>query len=118
MLRFFGKNPRRKFVRQVPNRAVSHVITKEEPKKEEVNYDNIEHINKTTIVEELKIDENKETKTEKEMADERLEKIEKIIGAKAPKRKVKRVKKETGLIERTEGSAILLTEDNKMVLND
>ena len=45
-------------------------------------------------------------------------KIENIIGSKAPKRKVKVEKKDKGLIERTENSTILLTEDNKMVLND
>ena len=52
------------------------------------------------------------------MADERLEKIEQIMGSKAPKRTVKREKKDKGLIERTENSTILLTEDNKMLLND
>ena len=52
------------------------------------------------------------------MADERIEKIEAIMGVKAPKRKVKVEKKDKGLIERTENSTILLTEDNKMVLND
>ena len=64
------------------------------------------------------VTENKGHKTEKEMADERIEKIESIMGTKAPKRKVKVEKKDKGLIERTENSTILLTEDNKMVLND
>ena len=45
-------------------------------------------------------------------------KIESIIGTKAPKRRVKVEKKDKGLIERTENSTILLTEDNKMVLTD
>ena len=52
------------------------------------------------------------------MADERIEKIESIMGTKAPKRKVKVEKKDKGLLERTDDSTILLTEDNKMVLND
>lgn len=99
MAKFFGKNPHKKYVRQFPNSIVKHVI---QPK-----VDNIETN-----------EENKEIKTDKEMADERLEKIESIIGTKAPKRKVKIEKKDKGLIERTENSTILLTEDNKMVLND
>ncbi len=99
MVRFLGKNPSKKYVRQLPNRKVLHVITK--PEKSE-----------------KKVEENKEIKTDKDMADERLEKIEQIMGEKAPKRKVKREKKEKGLFERTENSTILLTEDNKMVLTD
>lgn len=96
-VRFMGKNPHRKVVRQIPNRKFSHrVIVKNEEK----------------------LEENKELKTDKEMADDRLEKIEQIMGTKAPKRTVKREKRDKGLIERTENSTILLTEDNKMVLND
>ena len=92
-VRFMGKNPQRRIVRQIPNKKISHRIE--------------------TIKE-----ENNELKTDKEMADNRLEKIEEIMGTKAPKRTVKREKKERGLIERTENSTILLTEDNKMVLTD
>ena len=48
---------------------------------------------------------------------------EKIAYAKSvlsdtPELKVKKVKKEKGLIERTENSKIILTEDNKELLND
>ena len=99
MAKFFGKNPHKKYVRQFPNSIVKHVIQPKVDKKE-TN------------------EENKEIKKDKEMADERLEKIENSIGSKAPKRKVKVEKKDKGLIERTENSTILLTEDNKMVLND
>lgn len=99
MAKFFGKNPHKKYVRQFPNSIVKHIIQPKVDKKETV-------------------EENKEIKKDKEMADERLEKIENIIGSKAPKRKVKVEKKDKGLIERTENSTILLTEDNKMVLND
>ena len=102
MVRFLGKNPQRKLVREVPANRVSHIIEKPERIKK--------------ITEENK--ENKEVKNEKDMADDRLEKIEQIMGTKAPKRKVKREKRDKGLIERTENSTILLTEDNKMVLTD
>ena len=99
MAKFFGKNPHKKYVRQFSNSIVKHIIQPKVDKKET-------------------IEENKEIKKDKEMADERLEKIENIIGSKAPKRKVNVEKKDKGLIERTENSTILLTEDNKMVLND
>ena len=97
-IKFMGKNPHRKFVRQFPNRLIRRTINVAENKE--------------------KLDENKEVKTEEDMADERIEKIESIMGTKAPKRKVKVEKKDKGLLERTDDSTILLTEDNKMVLND
>jgi len=101
--RFFGKNPYKKYVRQIPNRKIKHVVANFEKKEEKATE---------------KKQENKEIKEDTNMADERLEKIEQIVGTKAPKRKVKVEKKDKGLIERTENSTILLTEDNKMLLND
>lgn len=111
MAKFFGKNPHKKYVRQFPNSIVKHIIQPKVDKKETIEEDKV-------IEEDKEVKENKELKKDKKMADERLEKIEKIIGSKAPKRKVKVEKKDKGLIERTENSTILLTEDNKMVLND
>ena len=96
-IKFMGKNPHRKVVRQIPNKKSS---------------------NRINMFNEQKAEENKIKKSDKDMADERLEKIEHIMGSKAPKRTVKREKKDKGLIERTENSTILLTEDNKMLLND
>lgn len=110
MAKFFGKNPHKKYVRQFPNSIVKHIIQPKVDKKETIEEN--KEVKKETV------EENKEVKKDKKMADERLEKIEKIIGRKAPKRKVKVEKKDKGLIERTENSTILLTEDNKMVLND
>lgn len=62
--------------------------------------------------------ENNDNKDVVDMKDERLTKVEALVNAQAPKRKVKVEKKDKGLIERTENSTILLTEDNKMMLND
>lgn len=98
MVKFLGKYPREKYVRIISNKNASHTV---------------QHTDNND-----KIEENNNSKIEKDMADERLEKIEQIIGTKAPKRKVKYEKKDKGLIERTESSTILLTEDNKMLLND
>ena len=94
--RIIGKNIITKHIRQFSQ-------------KKDNNADN------TAIVKEEKtVKENKEKK-EKDMADERLKKIEAIV---APKRKVKVEKKDKGLFERTENSVTVLTEDNKMLLND
>ena len=62
--------------------------------------------------------ENKKVNEETKMNN--VEQLKSIIGddAKLPKRKVKFEKKDKGLIERTEDSTILITEDNKMMLND
>jgi hypothetical protein len=96
-VKFMGKNPHKKYVRPIPNGR----LRKAEP-----------------VMEQPVVKENKSKNEDEKMADERLEKIEKIMNTKAPKRKVKVEKKEKGLIERTESSTILITEDNKMMLND
>lgn len=48
--------------------------------------------------------------------DEKIMAVESVLND-VP-RTVKRVKKDKGLIERTESSKIILTEDNKQLLND
>ena len=62
---------------------------------------------------------NKKTNKKNDMADPKLKEVEELLDkAGVPERKVKIEKKDKGLFERTENSTILLTEDNKMVLND
>ena len=67
-----------------------------------------------------KVAEATENNKSKEAEMENLAKIKQIIGkeTKVPKRKVKVEKKDKGLIERTDESTIILTEDNKMMLVD
>lgn len=61
---------------------------------------------------------NKKKKTQKTMdKDEKIQAAEEIINA-MKQQEVKVVKKDKGLIERTESSKIILTEDNRQVLND
>lgn len=56
------------------------------------------------------------SKMENDMnTNEKATKIENIL---QPTNNVKRVKRDKGLIERTESSKIVLTEDNKQLLND
>lgn len=60
---------------------------------------------------------NNKEKTEQNM-DERVNKAEEIMNNMKAANHVKVVKKDKGLIERTESSKIVLTEDNRQVLND
>lgn len=101
--RFFGKKPSKKYVRPLRNSTVPHKVNVEPLKTDE---------NKVNEV------ENNEINNTDDMNDERLAKVEALVGVKAPKRKVKIEKKDKGLIERTENSTIVLTEENKMMLND
>lgn len=60
---------------------------------------------------------NKEEKIEEAM-DERINRAEEIMNNMKAANHVKVVKKDKGLIERTESSKIVLTEDNRQVLSD
>ena len=53
-----------------------------------------------------------------EAMDEKINKAEEIMNNMKAANHVKVVKKDKGLIERTESSKIVLTEDNRQVLND
>lgn len=61
--------------------------------------------------------ENKKIKKKDMLTEQQIELAEKQAETIA-NGEVKRVKKERGLIERTESSKIILTEDNRQVLND
>lgn len=109
MARFINKTPSKKYIRPVRYGAMNHTVTnvvKKDDKKEEKK-----------AVEETKVNN---IENSSEMNDKNLEKVKALVGGEVevPKRRVKREKKDKGLIERTEGSEILLTEDNKMLLND
>ena len=60
---------------------------------------------------------NKIKKLDEEM-DERINRAEEIMNNMKEAGNVKKKKKDKGLIERTESSKIVLTEDNRQVLND
>ena len=66
------------------------------------------------------IQENNKVKDSIVMNDEeKIIKAEEILTQTMSNEKnIKRVKKEKGLIERTESSKIVITEDNRQVLND
>lgn len=112
--RFIRKPQRIKYVKRrkyVEQRCKIQVVEESKPSTEEV-------------VEETVNEENKEVKDAQEMAanKENLAQVEELLNDiktnKVPKRKPKVIKKNEGLIERTENDRIILTEDNKMLLND
>ena len=62
---------------------------------------------------------NKKTKKSKDMTTvEKIQQASSILSSVEAPQAVKRVKKDKGLIERTESSKIILTEDNKELLVD
>lgn len=93
MRRFIGKKITKRYVRPNSNRGIPHKVA---PKEEII-----------------------EKKTKETDMNDKIEQVKAALDIeKAPKRKVKVEKKDKGLYERTEESTILLTEDNKMLLND
>ena len=60
------------------------------------------------------INENKSVMT----TEEKIAMAQEVLDGKSSAPHVKRVKKDKGLIERTESSKTILTEDNKELLND
>lgn len=66
--------------------------------------------------------EKKENNVEKKIEDmdtqEKIKVAMEILDQPEVASKVKKVRKDKGLIERTESSKIILTEDNKELLND
>lgn len=112
--KFIGKNLRKAVIRPIKN---------------SVKYRRPKHIIGTTVNEVIEPEkiisetapkkENKKQKKNKEMVNEnKLTQMEAIVNSDAPKANVKIEKADKGLYERTENSTILLTEDNKMLLND
>ena len=69
---------------------------------------------KVAVVENVKNNQKKN----KETMDEKVNKAEEIMNNMKAANHVKVVKKDKGLSERTESSKIVLTEDNRQVLND
>lgn len=100
--------------------------TVEEERVNEVAEEVVDTVNEeSTSTDETVVAENdnNEIKNTEMGSDDKIEQIKEIISdadntIKSSKRKVKVEKKEKGIIERTESSTILLTEDNKMLLND
>ena len=87
---------------------------------QETNYgiiDDKQEKNDTNTEQTVLKTKNKTNKKNKPMTEsEKFDKAEEIMSELKPE--VKIIKKEKGLIERTESSKIVLNEDNKQILND
>lgn len=103
-MRFVKKRPQNRYVRPVKNYQLIRTVAKTSVEKEE----------KTTESGEV------EKITEDKNMDSRIAQINQVLDPKkgSAKRVVKVEKKSQGLYERTEDSKVLITEDNKMLLND
>jgi len=66
---------------------------------------------------EATVEENKDKKKEIIKVMDKISTIESIVNN-TPNKDVKRIKRDKGLIERTESSKTILTEDNKQLLVD
>ena len=87
-----------------------------EPKKSVVET-YLENLDESDIEELISAKKNKKTKKQKDMTNEKISIAEELVQNLTPET-VKVVKKDRGLIERTESSKIVVTEDNRQVLND
>lgn len=108
--RFIAKRPQNRYIRPIRN---SQIVRKIQTTQSET-------AEQTEVKEVVENKTEKKNKNEEKM-DTKITKITQILDAdkeNAPKRKVRVEKKDKGLFERTENSTILLTEDDKMVLND
>ena len=72
------------------------------------------------VIEEKVVETEKKNKPKKQEEDmnDKVSKAEEIMNNMKEANNVKVLKKDRGLIERTESSKIVLTEDNRQVLND
>lgn len=73
-----------------------------------------------SVVEEKKsaTRKNNTEKVKKEMTTEQIDRMEGLVQDINVPKQIKMIKKDKGLIERTESSKIILTEDNRQVLTD
>ena len=77
-------------------------------------------VERRPVVEKVEVVEKPKNKSKKVKEDmnEKVNKAEEIMNNMVAANNVKVLKKDRGLIERTESSKIILTEDNRQVLND
>ena len=117
------KSIQHKYVRPMRRKDIQLKVNPSLLSNKEVN--KIEETSKVEDIKEINVIEekveNKEKITKEDMNTIDVNQVDAMLQAeeaKLPKRKVKVEKKDKGLFERTENSRVILTEDNKMLLND
>lgn len=78
----------------------------------------VEPVVNTVVEKKTATRKNNKKKNDEDMTLEGIERAEALAQNLDAPKEVKVVKKDRGLIERTESSKIVLTEDNRQVLND
>lgn len=89
-------------------------------KQENALVETIEEVKSTKETsKKVKTKKNKEENVEK-MDENKLKQAEELVNALSgvDPNQIKRIKNDRGLIERTESSKVVLTEDNRQILND
>ncbi len=95
----------------MPKYIIKHVV-----KKTFVNQEKPEE-KKPIVVDEPK-DTVNNTEKKKKMKQSSITNIENLVSQMGPEQTTKRIKKDKGLIERMESEKIMITEDNRQLLND
>ena len=88
------------------------------PVKKEVFEQIVENTTETVVSKTPKKNKKEKENTDMNITSEQFDKMDALVQDINAPREVKIVKKDRGLIERTESSKIVLTEDNRQVLND
>lgn len=102
------------FIKKFPKNK-NICITVPEINNEEISIQNTSEENVKN--ETLEVKKNKKQKNQETMNfNDKIKQVEETLVSMEPEVKV--VKKDKGLIERTESSKIILTEDNRQLLND
>lgn len=105
----------RRIVKWLPNRNdKAELVRKSKEKIEKKEPENVSD-NKVAKVNEASVQTNKKSKKKQAMTKEQIEKAVEMADELS---NVKVIKKDRGLIERTESSKVILTEDNRQVLMD
>ena len=101
----------------MPRFIIKHINRKDEPVY--VPQEKTDNINVDHIAEQME-SENPKNKTQKkkDMKQSSITNIENLVSQMSPDQTTKRIKKDNGLIERMESEKIMITEDNRQLLND
>ena len=101
----------------MPRFIIKHINRKNEPVY--VPQEKTDNVNVDYIAEQME-SENPKNKTQKkkDMKQSSITNIENLVSQMSPDQTTKRIKKDKGLIERMESEKIMITEDNRQLLND
>lgn len=101
----------------MPRFIIKHINRRDEPVY--VPQEKTDNVNVDYIAEQME-SENPKNKTQKkkDMKQSSITNIENLVSQMSPDQTTKRIKKDKGLIERMESEKIMITEDNRQLLND